>query len=381
MKTYKNLYTQLCSYDNLELAFKKARKRNAKKFYVRKFEENLDYELQKLKQELGTLSYIPIPLKRFIIREPKTRTIHSSAFRDRVVHHALVNLLEPIFERVFICDSYASRIEKGSHKAVARFDKFKRKISRNGKLIKNYYNKNNIVGYILKADIKHYFNTVDHNILLKIIKRKIKDEKVLWLIKRILNNFNARIKGKGMPLGNLTSQFFANVYLNELDYFIKHNLRAKYYIRYVDDFVILHKSKDKLKEYQSEISNFLKDKLTLRLHPSKSKIIPLKKGVGFLGYKIFYYHKLLRKSNLLKFKKRFREKLEEYDQGDLNYSDLIKSLRGWFGYAIWANTYEMRRKILNTIQHPQKTTTTTCQTQTTNQEYHPQHKHTNKNNH
>src|SRR3989344_4564521 len=236
---------KICSSDNLYLAFKKAREDKTCLPYVVKFEENLDENLMKLHKELLSLSYKPQDLKRFIVRDPKTRTIHSSVFRDRVVYHAIVNILEPIFDPTFIYDSHASRKGKGTHKAVERFDKFKRKISKNGRLAKNAYNKNNVTGYVLKADIKHYFDTVDHERLLEIIERKVKDKNVIWLIKQILNNFDTSIKGKGMPLGNLTSQFFANVYLNELDQFVKHKLKAKYYIRYVDDFLILHNSKEK----------------------------------------------------------------------------------------------------------------------------------------
>ncbi|MBI4158979.1 hypothetical protein HY500_01840, partial [Candidatus Woesearchaeota archaeon] len=239
MKTYRKLYSKLCSLENLMLAFKKAKEDKTLLPYVVKFEENLNEELNKLHKELISLNYEPHQLKRFIVRDPKTRTIHASAFRDRVIYHAICNILEPIFDKTFIYDSYASRKFKGTHKAVERFDKFKKKVSRNGKLANNYYDNNNVIGYALKADVKHYFETVNHEILLKIIRRKIKDENIISLIKKILNNFDTKIKGMGMPLGNLTSQFFANVYLNELDQFVKHKLKAKYYIRYVDDFVIL----------------------------------------------------------------------------------------------------------------------------------------------
>ena len=348
MKNYKNLYEKLCSIENLELAFKKARKGKSKMSYVIEFENNLGQELQKLHKELSEFTYKPISLKRFIVREPKTRVIHSSAFRDRVVYHAVVNVLEPIFEKIFIYDSYASRKNKGSHKAVERLDKFIRKVSRNGKLVKNYYNKNNIAGYALKADIKHYFQTVDHEVLLYIIKRKVKDGNLIWLIRQILNNFDAEIKGKGMPLGNLTSQFFANVYLNKLDYFVKHELKAKYYIRYVDDFVILHNNKKILEEYKNKINIYLRA-LKLELHPDKSKIVPLGNGITFLGYRIFYHHKLLRKSNIRKFEKNFNKNLNLYKDGILTYNDLINSIQGWFGYSVHADTYKFRKRIMKKI--------------------------------
>ncbi len=349
MRTYKKLYGKLCSLENLELAFRKARKRKSKKFYVIEFENNLQQNLKALNQELESLTYKPKPLNKFIIRDPKTRTIHSSNFRDRIIHHASINILEPIYEKIFIYDSYASRLNKGTHKALLRFDYFKRKVSKNGRLIKNSSNNNHVIGYCLKADIKHYFETVDHEILISIIKRKVKDEKVIWLIKQILNNFNSKIKGRGMPLGNLTSQFFANVYLNELDYFIKHNFKAKYYIRYVDDFIILHSSKEQLIKWKEQINSFLKDKLKLELHPDKSKIIALKNGISLVGYKTFYYHKLLKKSNIKKFEYNLNEKLDLYKRGLSSYDELIKSIQGWLGYAVWANTYKSRKDIIGKV--------------------------------
>ena len=177
MKSYKNLYPKVYSHKNLELAFKKAKKNKSFMPYVVKFEENLENELKQLQNELRYFTYKPRELKRFVVRDPKTRTIHSSVFRDRVVYHAICNILDPIFDKTFINDSYASRKYKGTLNAVIKFDKFKRKASNN---LKN--------GYALKADIKHYFETIDHNILLKIIKRKIKDNKIIWLIKKILGN-------------------------------------------------------------------------------------------------------------------------------------------------------------------------------------------------
>lgn len=315
-----------------------------------KFEENLFEELKNLRSDLESLTYQPKPLKKFIIRDPKTRTIHSSAFKDRVVHHALVNILSPIFEKSFIHDSYANQLNKGTHKAVLRFDYFKKKISNNGRLIKNPHNKNSVTGYVLKADIRHYFDTVDHGVLLNIIERRVKDKKAIWLINKILNNFDQQIKGKGMPLGNLTSQFFANVYLNELDQFVKHKLKIKYYIRYVDDFIIFDKEIKKLEYYKNEISRFLRESLLLELHPDKSKIRPLMNGLLFLGYRIFYNHKLLRKSNLKKFKKEFEGKLVLYKKEILSKDKFLDILTGWFGYARLADTYNLRKEIAEFFQ-------------------------------
>jgi RNA-directed DNA polymerase len=241
-KVLEDVYKEICSIENLEYAFKRARKGKTKKQYVIDFEENLSENLLQLRTELLMHTYKPRPLKTFILRDPKTRKISKSAFRDRVIHHAICNLIEPVFDKCFIHDSFANRIRKGTTNAIKRFDLFKRKVSQN----------HTIRCYVLKADIKSYFDTVKHDILIKLLERKIKDERLIWLIKTILYNHNTTISGRGMPLGNLTSQFFANVYLNELDHFVKQDLQVKYYIRYVDDFVILHKSKKALEEFKKK---------------------------------------------------------------------------------------------------------------------------------
>ncbi len=334
----RDLWQELCSYENLILAFKKARKHKTKKDYVVEFENNLESNLLILRSELLLHSYAPRPPKTFIVRDPKTRKISKSDFRDRVVHHALHNIIEPFFEKSFIYDSYANRIGKGSLKALQRFDYFKRIASKN----------NTKLCYILKADIKHYFENIDHKILLEIIKKKIKDERVIWLVKIILQNHktDGGRSNIGMPLGNLTSQFFANVYLNELDHFIKQKLKAKYHIRYVDDFIVLHDDCRILEKYKCAISNFLTENLKIELHPEKSKIINLERGVNLLGYRAFYHHKLLRKANKRKFKRKFKEKSNLYKNKEISYEDFVQSLQGWLGYAMWANTYKLRKSLL-----------------------------------
>jgi retron-type reverse transcriptase len=342
MKTYKSLYSDICSLTNLVLAWKKAKKGKTKKDYVIEFEKNLLDNLLKLQEELKSLTYKPRPLKTFILRDPKIRKISKSDFRDRIVHHALCNIIEPIFDKAFIYDSCANRKGKGNLKAIERFYYFIRKVSRNGK-INGWFNDNQVKGYCLKADIKHYFQEVNHEILIKIIRRKIKDEKVIWLIKQILVNHS--VKDRGMPLGNLTSQFFANVYLNELDYFVKHKIKAKYYVRYVDDFVILHPSKSQLEFWKNQINEFLRRELKLELHPEKSRIIPLSKGIDFVGFRNFYYYKLLRKRNI----KKMLSKIEYYKNGEMQHNKLIESFQGWQAYAKWANTYKLRNRLIEVI--------------------------------
>ncbi len=360
MKRYGNIYGNLCSYANLELAFRKARKGKTAKHYVVEFEKNLKDNLLLLRTELLLHCYSPHPLVHFIVKDPKTRKISKSAFKDRIVHHALCNIIEPLFENTFIHDSYANRKGKGTLNAIKRFDGCKRTVSKN----------NTLPCYVLKADIRKYFDNVDHSTLLSIIKKRVKDAKIMWLIRKIFSNYHAgggesspqevegsanlRFAGlssqarKGMPLGNLTSQFFANVFLNELDQFVKHKLKATYYIRYVDDFVILHNNKGLLEHYKWEIQNFLKT-IKLELHPDKSKIILLNKGVTFLGYRIFSHHKLLKKSNLRKFRRELAEEIDAVQHGDLPYDTLLDRMHGWLEYSRWANTHALRNFILSEV--------------------------------
>ena len=348
MKTHKNLYAEICSPENLVLAYRKARKGKSKKQYVKEFEANLDENLQKLRHDLETQTYEPRELRRFILRDPKTRVVYSSDFRDRIVHHALCSIVEPIFEKTFIYDSYANRKGKGTHAALKRFDQFKRKVTQNGRLVKNAADDNMVIGHVLKADIKHYFDTVDHKVLLSLIRRKIKDEKVLWLARKIIENHECKIPGKGMPIGNLTSQLFANIYLNGLDHFVKEELKAKYYLRYMDDFVILHRNERTLKIHKSMIDEFLKT-IKLELHAEKSKVFPLHHGVNLLGFRAFYHYKLLKKSNIRAIKKRLQKFEGLHKTGNLSYEEIMESTEGWFAYAKTGNTFKLRRNILKNL--------------------------------
>jgi RNA-directed DNA polymerase len=333
MKSHKYLYPKIYSLRNLCIAYKNARIGKTKKDYVIEFESNLRENILQLQRELKDESYQPKPLKTFILRDPKTRKISKSDFRDRIVHHAICNVIEPIFDKTFINSCCANRIGKGNLYALDLFDKYKRKVTKN----------NTRAAFCLKADIKHYFFEVNQEILLNILKRKIKDEKTINLINKILKNYWD--KEKGMPLGNMTSQFFANVYLNELDQFVKHKLRAKYYVRYVDDFVILHHSKEQLVKWKKQIDSFLKENLKIELHPEKSRIIPLSRGIDFVGFRNFYHHRLLRKRNL----KKMLIKIKLFKEGLLPYEKLLESFQGWNAYTKWANSHKLRERVLNEI--------------------------------
>jgi hypothetical protein len=261
--------------------------------------------------------------------------------RHRVVHHALCRVIEPIFDKRFIYDTYACRLNKGTLAAIQRFERFKDKLL-------SHYNENEI--YILKADIRKYFDNVDHTILLDMICATITDRDVIRLIERILSgdNLSGRVgsTGKGIPIGNLPSQFFANLYLNPLDQFIKHQLRFKYYVRYMDDFVLMDTSKARLHQAKGEIAEFLKDKLKLDLHPKKQTVTPLKCGIDFLGFRIFSTHRLLRKENVKRFKRRLKKIKKRFERKEIDVRMIGISIKGWVAHAKHGNTYRLRKKIL-----------------------------------
>ena len=338
MKTRKYLYPRLYSLSNLIIAWKNAKKEKTLHEDVIEFEKDIRANLLSLHNELKNKTYKPKPLITFILRDPKTRKISKSDFRDRVVHHALINVIGKIFQKIFIYDSCANQINKGTLFALERFDEFRRKATKN----------NTVSAFCLKADVKHYFEEINHDVLISIIKEKIADEEVIWLIKQILANVSSQSGGQttlGMPLGNLTSQFFANVYLNELDYFVKHELKAKYYIRYVDDFVILHQSKEQLEKWRKEIDYFLNEKLRIQLHPQKSRIILLYKGIDFVGFRNYTNYRLLRKRNI----KSMRRKIYLFKKRYIDFSQLFNSYQGWQAYAQWANTHKLREEIKKEI--------------------------------
>lgn len=344
MKTFKNLYEQICSFENLLKAARKAERGKRFKENVARFNVNLEKELMQLRHELLDHSYRPGSYRHFTVYESKKRLISAAPYRDRVVHHALCNIIEPLFERTFIYDSYACRKEKGTHKAVERFTEFSRK---------------NL--YVLKCDIRKYFQSIDRQILLDMFKRKIKDQETLWLIRTIVDItdevedaelvyfpgddlFTPLDRYKGLPIGNQTSQFFANVYLNEFDHFIKEELRCLYYIRYVDDFVILDNDKNRLHHIREKSKKYL-SRLRLVLHPNKSQIFPVVQGAEFLGYRIFPTHRLIRKSNVKRFRRKLRKYQREYATGQLSWLEVNQRVQSWIGHAGWANSYLLRKEI------------------------------------
>ncbi len=334
------LYERFCGKENLQLAYEKARRGKTNNPRVKEFSEHWRHNLALLRWELQTWAYRPRPLRRFVLRDPKTRLISVSDFRDRVVHHALVNILQPIFEPRFISDSYASRKGKGALTAVLRFERFQREASRN----------NTWRCFVLKADIRHYFDTVDHDVLIALLRRRVDDERVLSLAHLILDNHPTEKAGKGMPLGNWTSQFFANVYLDELDQYVKHTLKAKHYLRYVDDFVIIHNNKSVLADHQKRIGEFLEERLKLALHPDKCRIIPAASGVPLLGYRVYPRHRLLRTKNIRSITRKLGMMVEARAIGETTIGEILDTFQGWSSYAKHANTYRLRERLAKSLE-------------------------------
>ncbi len=332
MKRYGYLFEKITAFENLHQSFKKAYKGSGRTYDACKFCFNLEKELPELKKELENGTYQPARYRFFRISDPKERVISVAQFRDRVVHHALVSVLENIFDRCFIYDSYATRKEKGTHRAVERSQEFLKK--------NRYY---------LKTDVEKYFDSIDHDILLNIISRKIKDEKVIKLTEKIIRNNDISkgvADGKGLPVGNLTSQFFANVYLNPLDHFIKDESGIKYYIRYMDDMAVFSDSRDILKNILKNMENFLIQHLNLKLKPEATYLNNRLHGLPFLGLRIFPNLKRIKKENLKRIKNRLNQRKIEFEYGLITEEYFVRSVRSMFEHIGFADTYRLRTSFL-----------------------------------
>ncbi len=333
MKTHKNLFQEVCEFENLYNAYLKARRGKNNSAEVLKFNYNLENELLKLQCELRSQTYKTGKYRHFIILEPKERKISALPFRDRVVHHAICTVIEIIFEKKFIYDSYACRKGKGTHAGADRIQKFIRKAN-------NYY--------VLKCDVSKYFPSVNHEILKKLIREKIADKKLLQLLDKIVDsseeqNIQSSLQ-KGIPIGNLTSQLFANIYLNKLDEYVKYELKINYYLRYMDDFVIMHESKIYLHEVKEKIIFFFAS-MKLTLHPKKANIFPVALGIDFLGYRIFNNHRLVRKSTVKRFIKSVKGKIKKYNHRNINFDKLMESFNSWEAYMDQGNSYNLKKSL------------------------------------
>jgi retron-type reverse transcriptase len=274
----------IASLENLLLSWEEFLAGKKSKPDVQDFKLHLMEEIISLRNDIVNGAYRHGGYKAFNISDPKPRNIHKAVVRDRLLHHAIYRVLYPFFDTTFVTDSYSCRIGKGTHKALERFDIFCHKVGRN----------NTRTVWVLKCDIRKFFASIDHTVLFEILSKYIVDSEVMDLLWEIIESFSSTRDGIGLPLGNLTSQLFVNIYMNEFDQFVKHVLKEKYYIRYADDFVILSESKIWLERLLPKIRTFLGERLRLDLHPRKVSIKTLASGIDFLGWVMFSDHKVLR---------------------------------------------------------------------------------------
>jgi len=287
------------------------------------FQSRLAENLADLHNSLANHTYEHGHYSAFNISDPKPRNIHKAAVRDRVLHHLIYKELYPYFDRQFIYDSYSCRENKGTHRALDRFRYFAGKVSKN----------NSRTCYVLKGDIKKFFASIDHETLIKILERHIEDSDIIWLINKVISSFHSISPDVGLPLGNLTSQLLVNIYMHEFDMYLKQELRAKYYIRYADDFVILADNKEYLNSLLPKISEFLESKLKLKLHDDKVYIKTYSSGVDFLGWVHFPHHRRIRTAT----ERKIIRKLKGYPK-----RQTIISYRGLLNHG---NTYKLQKRI------------------------------------
>ncbi|OGJ00283.1 hypothetical protein A3I90_01025 [Candidatus Nomurabacteria bacterium RIFCSPLOWO2_02_FULL_41_9] len=341
MRIYNKLFERIIEPENLFLAWDEFKKSKGKKLDVLRFEKNLEQNIFQIYRDLRDKTYKHGGYTSFYIHDPKLRHIHKATVRDRVLHHAVFNVLNPIFEPTFIPNSFSCRIGKGTHKGMKKVAEMIRTVSQN----------NTRQCYALKCDIRKFFDSVDHDMLISILDRKIKDEKVMNLLREIIESFVASrpslFKRRGIPIGNLTSQIFANIYMNEFDQFIKHNLKVKYYARYTDDFIIVSTDKAYLENLISSIQDFLRARLCLELHPKKIHITKHIRGVDFLGYVILPEHIKLRTKTKRKIPKKIQEMVSRYKKGKISELTLYSSLQSYLGVLSHANAHKLGQEIQN----------------------------------
>lgn len=323
--SFAHTYEDIISVENLLCAWREFARGKRTKPDVQKFQHRLMDNILALHHDLAAGAYRHGGYRAFKINDPKPREIHKASVRDRLLHHALYRQLYWPFDRTFIADSYSCRNGKGVHRAMRRFRKFARKVSQNGTR----------TCWVLKCDVRKFFASIDQHMLMETVARRIDDRHTVSLIGEVVQSFNSRTDEKGLPLGNLTSQLLVNIYMNEFDQFVKHTLKAKYYIRYADNFVILSRDHAWLSKLLPEIASFLETRLKLSLHPQKVYVKTFASGVDFLGWIHFPDHRVLRTAT----KRRMVRRLAE------SSSDGTKtSYRGLLSHG---NAWKLRSQLLN----------------------------------
>lgn len=330
MKTICHTYMEIISLDNLLRAWEEFERGKKKRADVRLFSRALLCNILKLQNELSSFEYQHSSYESFSVSDPKPRQIHKALVRDRLVHHAIYRVLYPAFDSTFIHDSYSCRVGKGTHRAFEQLVTYVRKVSCN-------YSE---PCFALKLDIRKFFNSIDHQVLLGLLRKRLSDPGLLMLLEKIIRSFE-HSPGKGLPLGNLTSQLFANVYLDPLDKFVKHRLQVRYYLRYADDFLILSSSEEELMGYFVEIWRFLKEELKLELHPNKISLRKFAQGIDFVGYMALPHYNLPRRKTV----QRMFRNLERVS----DLEKLPKVLESYLGYLGHANSWTLKQALLKDL--------------------------------
>ena len=330
----------MVSIENLLLAwhhFTRGKRQRQDVQYVERHVEDFIFELH---GDLVTLRYQHGPYQHFYVFDPQKRYISKACVRDRLVHQLLYATLSEVFDKTFFCHSFSCRVGKGTHAGVNQLHKLLRKVSHNGKQ----------ACFALKMDVQRFFDAVDHDLLKDLLRKRVKDDRVLCIIDRIIDSFSSQPNTRrkiGIPLGNVTSQLFANVYLHELDSFVKHTLRQKYYLRYCDDFIIVAHDKSQLIACIEPIREFLAQTLRLTLHPNKIVLRNLHQGIDFLGYILFLHHRLLRTRTRRRMQRRLKEKYTAYLQHNVDRTHMDQCLQSYLGILSHANTYQLAQNLKN----------------------------------
>lgn len=355
MKRYGNLWEQVIEFENLLLSARKAQRGKRFRENVLQFNYNLEPELIQIQHELQTQTYQPGVYKTFRIQEPKPRLISAAPYRDRVVHHALCNVIMPIFDRTFIADSYANRLGFGTHRALKQCTQFACASQ-----------------YVLQCDIQKYFPSIDHEILKGLLRLKIKCPETLWLMDTIIDRSNPQEpsihhfpgddlltpieRRRGLPIGNLTSQSFANIYLSQFDHFVKEELKANKYLRYVDDFALFSDDRNDLVEARLAISDYLAT-LRLKIHPIKSQLFETRIGISFVGFRVIpvgttipKQHRIrVRSHNLRRARRRLSHLRQAHARGQVSLDHITQSLQSWAAHLNHADSWHLQQDIFENL--------------------------------
>ncbi|MDQ2997130.1 MAG: reverse transcriptase/maturase family protein [Chloroflexota bacterium] len=347
-KTYRNLWPQLVSFENLWLAYLAARRGKRARPAVAAYDLDAETRLLRLQERLEAGEYTPGAYRTFVIREWKRRVVSAAPFEDRIAHHALCRVIEPIWEARFIHDTYACRVGKGTLAALNRAQHFARGHD-----------------YVLQLDIREFFPSIDHALLEATLAQHIADQRVLELCTRIIaggrdvlaeeytphyfagDDLFAILRPRGLPIGNLTSQFWANVYLHPLDLFIKQDLHCRAYLRYCDDLLLFADDKATLHAWKAAVRDHLAE-LRLTIHEGRAQVSPVAAGFPFVGWTVYPTHRRLRRRNVVRFRRRYHARLASYAAGEIAFDQLSATVHGWIGQTKHGSTTGLRKAILRT---------------------------------